>query len=284
MSERNKGILFILLAAFFFALMSILVRLAGDLPTMQKALFRNLVAVAVALILILKSGQKPHIGKENMPSTILRSAFGTLGLIANFYAVSHMTNVSDANMLNKLSPFFAMLMSIFILKEKASKKEWLIVVAAFAGALCVIKPGFNMDIAPALIGLIGGFGAGVAYTYVRKLGKNGVKGPVIVLFFSAFSCIVAIPFFIVQYTPMTLTQLLILLGVGGAAACGQISITAAYTHAPAKEISVFDYTQVIFAAIWGFILFDQLPDAVSLIGYIIIIAAAVVRFLYNRKK
>ncbi len=263
--------------------MTVFVRLSGDLPTMQKALFRNIVAAGVAVILVMRSREKLRIGKKNMPSMLLRSVFGTLGVIANFYAVTYMTNISDANMLNKLSPFFAMLMSIFILKEKTSKKEWLIVALAFAGALFVIKPGFNLDIIPTLIGVFGGFSAGVAYTYVRKLGTNGVKGPVIVLFFSSFSCIVLFPFFIAQYTPMTPGQLLILLLVGAAAAGGQLSITAAYTHAPAKEISVFDYIQVIFSALWGFFLFDQLPDALSFTGYAVIIGAAILRFLYTNK-
>ena len=211
-----------------------------------------------------------------MPDLLLRASFGTMGLICNFYAIDRL-NISDANMLNKLSPFFAILMSILILKEKASKKEWLIVAVAFAGALLVIKPGFNMAIGPALIGTLGGFGAGVAYTFVRKLGKSGVRGPIIVMFFSTFSTLVCLPFFLAGYQPMALKQLLFLLGAGLAATGGQLSITAAYTYAPAKEISVYDYTQVIFAAIWGFLFFGQIPDALSVIGYVIIIGAAVYR-------
>ena len=199
-----------------------------------------------------------------------------MGLICNFYAIDRL-NISDANMLNKLSPFFAILMSIFILKEKASKKEWLIVAVAFVGALFVIKPGFNMALGPALMGTLGGFGAGVAYTFVRKRGKNGVRGPIIVMFFSTFSTLVCLPFFLMSYQPMTWKQLLFLLGAGMAATGGQLSITAAYTYAPAKEISVYDYTQVIFAAIWGFCFFGQVPDVISIVGYVIIIGAAVCR-------
>lgn len=274
--EKQKGILYILLAALFFSLMTACVRLSGDLPTMQKTLFRNLVAAIAAWIMLLTSKEKIGIKREHMPDLILRASFGTMGLICNFYAIDRL-NISDANMLNKLSPFFAIMMSYFILKEKASKKEWCIVAVAFIGALFVIKPGFQMDIGPALIGTLGGFGAGVAYTFVRKLGKAGVRGPVIVMFFSTFSTIVCLPFFLVSYQPMSIKQLLLLLGAGLAATGGQLSITAAYTHAPAKEISVYDYTQVIFAALWGFFFFDQLPDVWSVIGYVIIIGAAIYR-------
>lgn len=282
MKEKSKGILYIIMAAFFFSLMTVFVRLSGDLPTMQKALFRNLVAAVVSWGMLLKTGEKIQIGKEHYIDLFMRAACGTTGLICNFYAIDRL-NISDANMLNKLSPFFAILMSGFLLKEKAHKLEWLSVIVAFLGALFVIKPGFSMSAGPALIGLLGGFGAGVAYTFVRRLGKKGVKGPVIVMFFSTFSTIVCLPGFLLNYQPMTIKQLLILLMAGAAATGGQLSITAAYTYAPAKEISVYDYTQVIFAALWGFLFFEQVPDILSFVGYAVIIAAAVIRFLYGKK-
>ncbi|MBR1391750.1 MAG: DMT family transporter [Lachnospiraceae bacterium] len=278
MKEKQKGILYIITAAFFFSLMTLFVRLSGDLPTMQKALFRNLVAMVLSWGMLLYSREKIEIGKENLVDLLLRAVCGTVGLICNFYAIDRL-NISDANMLNKLSPFFAILMSGFILKEKAKKEEWLAVFIAFAGALLVIKPGFSMHAGPAFMGALGGFGAGVAYTFVRKLSKNGVKGSVIVLFFSTFSTIVTLPGFVLSYQPMTWKQLTYLLLAGAAATGGQLAITAAYAYAPAKEISVFDYIQVIFAAIWGFLVLGQVPDVFSFIGYGIIILAAVTRVL-----
>ena len=283
LSERNKGIFFIILAAVFFSLMTVFVRLSGDLPSMQKAFFRNLVAAFVAFILLKKSGEKIVVGKSNMRDLILRSSFGTGGIICNFLAIDHLT-IADANLLNKLSPFFAILMSILILKEKAHRMEWISVCIAFSGALLVIKPGTSLANVYSLVGLFGGFCAGVAYTYVRKLGTNGVKGPVIVLCFSSFSTLVLLPPFILQYTPMSGAQILLLLGAGLSAAGGQLSITAAYKHAPAKEISVYDYTQVVFAALWGYILFAEIPDILSILGYIIILAASIVKFMYGRRK
>ena len=80
---------------------------------------------------------------------------------------------------------------------------------------------------------------------------------------------------------MTLWQVLILIGAGAAAAGGQFTITAAYCYAPAKEISVYDYSQIIFATSLGFLFFREVPDRWSFIGYGIIIAAAVGMFWYN---
>lgn len=275
-NEKLKGITYILLAAFCFSLMTVMVHLSGDLPTMQKTLFRNLIAALIAWVMLFAKHEPIHIRRSDLPDFLLRSICGILGMICNFYAIDHL-NISDANMLNKLSPFFAMLMSIFILKETVSKKEWAIVAVAFVGALFVIKPGFHMESGAALLGALGGFGAGVAYTFVRKLGKKGVSGTIVVMFFSTFSTLFCLPFFLLTYEPMSLQQLLCLCGAGVAAAGGQLAITAAYTYAPAKEISVYDYTQVLFAAIWGFFLFGQKPDVLSVIGYVVIIGAAVYR-------
>lgn len=280
MKQRNQGILLIIAAGFFFALMSFFVRLSGDLPSIQKSFFRNLVAAIAAFIILLRSKEPIKVQRKNIPCLLLRSICGTIGLICNFYAIDRM-NISDANMLNKLSPFFAIIMSYFILKEKANKVEWGAVIVAFVGALFVVKPSFSMEFVNAMIGVAGGLGAGMAYTFVRKLGKMGERGPVIVFFFSAFSCLVTLPFLIINYEPMAWWQLVYLLIAGGFATGGQLCITAAYTKAPAKEISVFDYSQVVFAAVLGFVFLGQIPDILSVIGYVIIIGTAVAKWKYN---
>lgn len=283
MNNRRQGILYIIMAGFFFALMTFFVRLSGDLPTMEKAFFRNAVAAVIAFGTLVRSKEKFAFKKENIPDLFMRSLCGTLGLICNFYAIDKL-NIADANILNKLSPFFAILMSYFILKEKANKIEWLSVIVAFTGALFVVKPSFNMQFVYAMIGVCGGLGAGIAYTFVRKLGKKGVRGPVIVLCFSVFSCVVTMPFLMFQFQPMSLSQFVFLILAGVSAAGGQFSITKAYTKAPARDISVFDYTQVLFAALLGFLFLDQIPDMLSMIGYVIIIGSAVFKWAYIRKQ
>ena len=282
-SSLFYGIFFIVLSAFFYSLMSLFVRLAGDLPTFQKSFFRNLVAAFVGFLLLLKSGSF-KMQKGSLPALFGRSIAGTIGIVCNFYAIDHM-NISDASILNKLAPFFSIIFSIFILKEKASWKDWLLVAVAFGGALFVVKPSFDISKSvPALVGALGGLGAGLAYTFVRYLSVRGERSAMIVFFFSAFSCLVALPFTIAQYEPMEFIQVLFLLLAGVAASAAQFSVTAAYAHAPAKDISVYDYSQVIFAAIWGFVFLSEFPDVYSIIGYVIIIGAAVVKYLLSRKQ
>ena len=277
--QKKQAILYILSAAFFFALMNLFVKTAGDLPVWQKAMFRNLVALFIALGVVLREHTSLILkkGAGQWPALITRCVAGSLGVFCNFYAIGRL-NIADASMLNKLSPFFAILFSIAVLREKPSRREWAMVFLAFGGALFVIKPSFNMACVPAVIGLISGMGAGLAYTCVRKLGIQGVKGPVIVFYFSLFSCLASIPGMVLTYQPMSAWQLISLLLAGASAAGGQFSITAAYSRAPAKELSVFDYTQVIFAALMSLGILGDFPDGWSLVGYAIIIGTAVYKW------
>lgn len=282
--KKYKGILLIVLSAFCFALMSMFVRLAGDVPSVQKSFFRNIVAAVFAAVILLRAHTRPRLTRDAWVYLLLRAFFGTLGILCNFYAVDRLV-LADASILNKMSPFFAIFCSYFVLKEKITPARMAIVLGAFIGSLFVIKPSFqNTSLLPALVGLLGGLGAGVAYTMVRKLGQLGVKGPFIVFFFSAFSCLVTLPYLIFNYHPMSASQLIFLLLAGLSATGGQFTITAAYIYAPAREISVYDYSQIIFSSMLGFFVFGQTPDVWSILGYVLIVSMAVVMFLYNTRK
>lgn len=281
-NEHILGLLFILAAAFFFSLMTLFIRLAGDVPTFQKAFFRNAFAAVVALILLAKSEEKFKIKKGSIPSLICRASFGVIGIITNFWAIDHLV-LSDANILNKMSPFFAIIISVWLLKEIPTKFEWGCVIFAFIGAAFVVHPTAGLASIPALVGMFSGLCAGTAYAFVRKLGTHGERGPVIVAFFSVFSTIILLPLMLSTYKPMDMKQWIFLILCALSATGGQLSITAAYTHAPAKEISVFDYSQVVFAAIWGIIIFGEFPDIYSIIGYIIIILTAIVKWYHGIK-
>ena len=281
LSDRSKGIIFIILSAFGFAMMSAFVKLAGDLPSFQKTFFRNMVSLAVALFLILKHRGSLFGKRENQKTLIMRSAFGTMGIILNYYAIDNLKVLSDANMLNKLSPFFVIIFSALFLKEKIKPNQMLALLVAFLGMLFVIKPSFSFEIIPAVAGILGGISAAAAYTCVRFLGGKE-KPDTIVFYFSLFSTIVVLPLMLASYTHMTIWQLLSLLAAGAFASIGQFGITLAYKYAPGKEISIFDYSNIIFSAIISLVLFGTLPDYLSIIGYLIIFSASLYMFIYNK--
>lgn len=283
-SNKYKGIFYIILAAFGFAFMNLFVKLAGDLPAIEKSFFRNLVAIFFAFIVMKKKNISFSIPNESRKYISFRSLFGTIGIFANFYAIGKLY-IADASMLNKLSPFFAIIFSYFLLHEKIKPYQLLCVLTAFVGALFILRPGFDsVATFPAFIGLIGGMGAGLAYTNVRLATKHGAPGPLIVFCFSVFSCVCAVPFIIFDHQPLVWWQLASLLLAGLSATLGQFSITAAYTYAPASELSVYDYTQIVFAALLGIIFLGEVPDVISILGYLIICGAGIVMFLIRRKK
>lgn len=284
LSPKTQGILLVISSAFCFALMNAFVRLSGDLPTIQKCFFRNLIAILFAALILWRERPPLKAERHNLPGLLLRSVCGTVGLVCNYYAVDHML-LADASILNRLSPFVTVLLSWLFLKETLSRTQAAAIVIAFLGALCIIRPGFgSLTTLPALVALLGGIGAGSAYATVRWLTGRGVNRAFIVFFFSCFSCLVMAPQALLNYRPMTPSQLLILLLAGLAAAGGQFSITYAYSKAPSREISVFDYTIVIFAGVLGFLLFDQVPDTLSLLGYLIIIGVSLFMFMANNKE
>ena len=283
--KKLFGILFILGAALMFALMNLFVNKAGELPLMQKVFFRNFFATVIVFFTLLFSKEKFRIhDKSCILWLFLRAGIGFLGVVLNFYAIDHIGSISDASILNKLSPFFAILFSVFLMKEKPSIPEIIFVLIAFAGAMLVVNPRFDMQIVPALSGFLSGACAGFAYTCVRVLGKKGERNDIIIFFFSAFSSLVSLPFMIIYYEPMTGMQWLYLVLAGLSAAGGQFFITAAYKQAPAKDIAVFDYAQVLFAALLGFLFLNQIPKTLSIIGYVVIIGAAVGNFIYRLEK
>ena len=283
MTQKQKGILLITASSFFFALMNLFVRLSGDLPAIQKSFFRNFVALIFAAILLFQERPKLTFTPKSKRHLFLRALFGTMGILCNFYAVDHLV-LADASMLNKMSPFCAVIFGAFLLKEKPNRFQSISILVAFIGVLFIVKPTGNWDLIPAFIGLMGGICAGAAYTYVRSLGQQNIAGPFIVFFFSAFSCVVTLPYLLLQFHPMTGTQILYLLLAGLGAAGGQFTITAAYCYAPAREISVYDYFQIPFSALLGFLIFGQIPDWLSWVGYIIICSTAVAMFLHTTKK
>ncbi len=284
MTNRQKGMLCIILSALSFAMMNVFVRLAGDLPSAEKSLFRNLIAVGAAGFVLFKNHQNLHYPRAAWPNLLMRSAFGTLGILCNYYAVDHLL-LADASAIQKLVPFITIVVSYFLLREKPTKLQVFLVILAFVCSLLIIKPSFsNVNLGASLIAALGAVGAGTAYVYVRKLSLQGIDKSKIIFFFSAFSLLVFIPMTAANFKMPTMLQFGSLIMAGIMATFGQYSVTYAYSYAPASEISIFDYTQIIFSAVFGFLFFGQVADWMSWIGYAALIGLALINYFVGRKK
>lgn len=281
MSDRNKGILLLLLSALGFSFMAMFVKLSGDVPTIQKTLFRNGISMIIALGFVLYHKERLFGKKENQKYLLLRSALGMTGVLLNFYAIDHLV-LSDADMLNKMSPFITIIFAAIFLKEYVMRFQVVSVIIAFLGTLFIIKPVFNLDMIPSLAGILSAVFAGGAYTVLRVLG-NKEQFYTVVFYFSFFSTVILLPPVILFYEPMSGLQWLYLLAAGVFATIGQFSITVAYKFAPAKEISIFFYSTVVYSGIISIVLFGQIPDIWSILGYLAIFGASFYMFLRNSR-
>lgn len=286
MNNNNilKGIFCIIIAGFGFALMSLFVKLSGDLPSMQKGFFRNIIAVFISSIPLIKHWRFINIPRNNTGWLVLisRSVFGTIGLVLNFYAISHIS-LADSSIIQKLSPFIIIILSYIFFKEEMTRFQVFAIIIAFIGITLIIKPsGNNIISMGALAALLGALCAGIAYTCVRYLGTHNISGEFIIFFFSSLSSLMLLPYLILDYRTMTYYQLSMLILAGISATIGQYGVTFAYKFAAAKNISVFDYSQVLFSGIFGYMFFGEFPDFQSLIGYIIVISVGIVLVLRSK--
>lgn len=286
MNNNNilKGIFCIIIAGFGFALMSLFVKLSGDLPSIQKGFFRNIIAVFISSIPLIKHWKVINIPRNNTGWLVLisRSVFGTIGLVLNFYAISHIS-LADSSIIQKLSPFIIIILSYIFFKEEMTRFQVFAIIIAFIGITLIIKPsGNNIISMGALAALLGALCAGIAYTCVRYLGTHNISGEFIIFFFSSLSSLMLLPYLILDYRTMTYYQLSMLILAGISATIGQYGVTFAYKFAAAKNISVFDYSQVLFSGIFGYMFFGEFPDFQSLIGYIIVISVGIVLVLRSK--
>ena len=290
---RIKGIVAIVVSAFGFSLMALLVRLCDDcgnpVSAFEKGFFRNLVALAIAAAAWWRSPLRRQGGSAAgwipvAPAAavllLLRATLGTAGIFAHFYALSHIT-IAEGLTLNKTAPFFTVLFAWLFLGERASCRQLLTLALAFLGVVLIAKPGFaGASSFPLAVGLMSGVCAGGAYACVRALRRHAVSPSFIILSFSAFSCLASVPFMAAEFDPLTGRQVLVLLGAGACAALGQFGITMAYGYAAPKDIAVFDYSGILFATALGFAFLSQVPDVPSVLGFLAILLAA---FLLARK-
>lgn len=281
MSDTMKGVLFILLSAFGFALMSVFVKLSGELPATQKVLFRNGVSMMVSAGMIMKYKESFFFQAKEHKVLLFRSAFGTIGMVLFFYSIDRI-NIADANMINKLSSFFLIGFSAIFLKEQIKKFQVVSLLIAFVGTLFIIKPVFDIEMIPYLAALTASMFAGAAYTILRFLGGKVVYYK-IVFYFSTFSIIVLSPYVALHYVSMTVNQVILLVLAGVFATVGQFGVTLAYRYAPASRISIFNYSNVLFATVFSYLIFNDEVDIWSYVGYAVVFVASYYMFYQNKR-
>lgn len=281
MTDHKKGILLMILASLCFALMASAVKYTGDLPTMQIVFFRNFVGLIISGYIIYRNGGS--FKGRNRGGLIFRSIFGLGGVFLYFYALGEIP-LSDAVVLNQMSPFFVLLLSAIFLKEPIKKFQVPAIFLAMLGVVFIIRPEFNATVLPSVIALLSAFFAAAAYTTIRHLRLTD-QPQIIIFYFTAFSVLVAIPFMIGgQFQWPSPGQFLGLLGVGLFATAAQFLMTYAYRYAQAGDLSIYSYGKTLFSTLIGAIIWLEIPDQYSLLGILFILMGAYMNYYSSKKK
>ena len=272
----NVGILTMIIATICFSLMAGMVKFLGHLPVMEIILFRS-IPIMLIIPLMLKY-KKISFWGNNKPLLLLRNLLSVFATIAYLYTLTVMI-LTDAITINQLSPIFIIFLSSIFLGEKIDFKKIAIFILAFLGALLVVKPGFNLDLYPAVVALLGAISTAGAHVAIRSLRLT--DHPLVIVNYYGYS-IGLVSFGILLWQgnfiiPDALSLfVLLLLGLVGLA--GQFAITKAYQRAPTKLISLYLYLQIIFGALLGVLFFKEIPDLFSIFGASLIIISGYLNY------
>lgn len=269
-------------SALAFSLMQIAVKLTSEgVSIFLQVVFRNFLLSIFSIVMLKKHGESLVPVKEHRVALFFRGFLGLFGAVMYFYATKNLPT-ANAAILQKSSPFFVMIFAAIFLNERLTKVHVLSLLIAFVGAYFVTNPSGNYNLIPALSGIFSAVFAAGAYTIIGKLGKseNAYR---IMLAFGVVTCVsLFIPLVMTYKRPLPIDWLwLLMIGIFGG--LGQYLLTIAYLYAPAGEVSIYNYTSVIFSAILGFIIFGDKIIPIEFLGIGLILLSALILFLYNQK-
>ncbi len=284
MHDKSKALIYILISTLSFSFMGLSIKYIQNIPVFEKVFFRNLVSLFISSFIIIKNNPKnisSFIGKPcNQKLLISRSLLGFAGVILNFYAISNL-KLADSQILNRISPVWVAILAAIFLHEKLSKVKIISIIIALIGSVFVIKPEFGFTVLPAVSGFVSSITAAGAYVLVRYL--KGKEEPVVIIFyFSTISLILSLPLLLINFITPQFYEFVFLLLTGIFASIGQFGLTHAYKHAPASQVSIYTYTGIIFSSFIGFIVWQEIPDFLSIIGGFFIFVSGYI--VYTKSK
>lgn len=272
------AIILTIITALGFSVVIAISKILTSTTVTQRTFYMNLFATITLYFVIVIRKEKiiEHI-KSNIFVLSSRSLFGLISTYCLFYSLSGLS-LADANLLSLTSPFFTIIFSSLILKEKQNKSTVIAVIIALIGVIFILKPSFDYSILPGISGVFAGLTSGLAYVLIRKL-KNSVPPLIIAFYFCLFSTVVSLPITLLENSFLTNKQdILLFLVMGTIIGISQLLISFAYKLYEVSKLSIFLYTQMIFSLIIGAIIWNEFPDILSIIGIIVILSAATLNY------
>jgi drug/metabolite transporter (DMT)-like permease len=286
-SSVAQGLRYMALGAFWFSVMGLLVKLAGQrVPVMEIVLVRAVVSLALSYVM-LKRARVPIWG-SNRRLLLLRGVLGFGALASFYYGIVHLS-LAEATMIQYTSPVFTALFAAWWLRERLSAREAVCVAASLGGVVMIARPTFlfggSSVLDPTAVGiaLFGAVLSGAAYTVVRSLGRR--EDPLVIVFYFPLVTIPAsLPFVLPVAVWPTGSEWLILLGIGVTTQIAQVSITKGLQRVPAARAAAVGYLQIAFAGVWGALIFAEIPDRWSYAGAAMIVGSTLALSMWRKRQ
>jgi drug/metabolite transporter (DMT)-like permease len=261
----------VIAAELMFACMGAAIRMVSEeIPNAGIVFFRNLIGVALVLPLLLRRGLgNLRTGVAGLH--LLRGLAGTAAMYCFFYAIVHLP-LADAMLLKLSAPLFIPVVALLWLGERVpSRVRWALLLG-FAGVALILRPELRALSPVALIALLGGLFAAVAKVTVRRLTRSEPTARIVFYFAVTGTLVSSLPLLWLWETPSP-RALAWLLAVSAFATLGQLLLTRGFASAPAARMGAFGFFSVIFAALLGYWLWDEVVGWTTLGGTVLVVLA-----------
>jgi drug/metabolite transporter (DMT)-like permease len=284
-ARRNRpaaGGLLVLTSALLFAGVGALVKaVSAELPSEVVVFFRNAVAMVFLLPWLLIRHRNLSLKTSCLHLHLLRALAG-LGAMYCFFIALKLLRLADAMLLCYTLPIFTPIIEWIWLKEPVSRRTKIAVIVGGIGIALVLKPGIGMFQAAGLVGLASGLLAALAIVGIRRM---TVTEPVVrvVFYFTAFSTLMsAVPLVWTWQNPTgRLPGMLCVLGI--LAIMAQMCQTKGYSLAPAGQVGPFNYANVVFAALLGWLIWGETLDGLTLVGAVLTCSAGIIATYHSER-
>lgn len=269
------GALWMLVAGFLFGCMGVFVKLGAEyFSHIELVFYRSFIGLLMIYAVIRQQGLS--LSTRHSKQHLWRSVTGTIALMLYFYCITVLP-LATAVTLNYTAPLYLSILTMLAFKDHFRPALSSAILLGFCGVILLLHPTLAQDqLIPGLIGLISGLLAGIAYLNVKQLGLYGEPEWRVVFYFSLIAAIssgVGMLFGTVH--SITMPGLFILLGLGSTATLAQLAMTRAYRTGKVLVAGSLSYSTVIFASIFGMILWGEALPLMGWIGMGLIIAGGV---------
>ena len=253
---------------------------AADMPNVMVVWLRSVFGFLFLAPWLFRGGLRGLKTKRLRPH-MLRAGFGLTAMYCFFYAISEL-HLADAVLLNYSQPLFIPFIAWIWLAERPPARIYPAVLMGFVGVAFILKPTLGLVSPAGLVGLAAGLAAGAAMVCIRRMSDTEPTLR-IVFYFTVFACIFSTPPALIGWQTPSTQSLVAIVAAGGFATLGQLLLTRAYALAPAAHVGSLVYAVVLFAAVWGWALWDEIPDIYSALGAVLVILAGMLVVLVRRK-